>query len=163
MIYETKGDILDFINNFRNKNPYKTLIVIHQANCFNTLGKARGIAGVLDKAYPQIAVADQATVKGDKSKLGQYSFAKINNNLWIYNAYGQYNYGMSKDIVYTDYDALQNSLGVITTVCNLYVNSPVYLLPQHIGSGLANGDYEHIRNEIINPLFQNYETYLIYN
>lgn len=163
MINTVKGDILNIIKKFQEDNPNKTLIVIHQANCFNTLGKARGIAGVLDKAYPQIAVADQATVKGDKSKLGQFSKAKINERLWIFNAYGQYKYGMSKDVVYTDYDALQNSLGLITTLVNSYIPNPVYLIPLYIGAGLANGNHDKILNEIIKPLFAQEELILIYN
>lgn len=162
MINTVKGDILNTIKKFQEDNPNKTLIVIHQANCFNTLGRARGIAGVLDKAYPQIAVADQATVKGDKSKLGQFSKAKINERLWIFNAYGQYKYGMSKDIVYTDYDALQNSLGLITTLVNSYIPNPVYLIPLYIGQGLANGDSSIIQ-PMIKELFSDQELILIYN
>ena len=162
MINTVKGDILNIIKKFQEDNPNKTLIVIHQANCFNTLGRARGIAGVLDKAYPQIAVADQATVKGDKSKLGQFSKAKINERLWIFNAYGQYKYGMSKDVVYTDYDALQNSLGLITTLVNSYIPNPVYLIPLYIGQGLANGD-SNVIQPMIKELFSDQELILIYN
>ena len=117
---------------------------------------------MLDKAYPQIAVADQATVKGDKSKLGQFSKAKINERLWIFNAYGQYKYGMSKDVVYTDYDALQNSLGLITTLVNSYIPNPVYLIPLYIGQGLANGD-SNIIQPMIKELFSDQELILIYN
>lgn len=163
MINETKGDVAEFLNDFKNRNPNKTLVLIHQCNCFNTLGKARGFAGVLDKMFPQIVVADQATTKGDGNKLGQYSKAKIDDNLWIFNAYGQYYYGMSPDVMYTDYDALQNSLGLIKTLVDLYIPNPVFLLPKFIGADRANGNYEHIRSEIINPLFQESETYLIYN
>lgn len=162
MITTLKGDILDTINKFQKNHPDKTLIVIHQANCFNTLGKARGIAGVLDKAYPQIAVADQATIKGDKSKLGQYSKAKINEGLWIFNAYGQYTYGMQKNIVYTDYEALQNSLGLITTLVDTYLSNPVYLIPLFIGQGLANGD-SNIIQPMIKELFSDKELILINN
>lgn len=162
MINQYEGDILKFINSFKTRYPNKTLIVIHQANCFNTLGKARGIAGVLDKAYPAIATADQATVRGDKSKLGQYSKAKINESLWIFNAYGQYRYGMDKNIVYTDYDALQNSLGLITTLVSTYISDPVYLIPKYIGQGLANGDSKIIQ-PMLESLFQDTDAYFIYN
>ena len=125
MINETKGDVAEFLNDFKNRNPNKTLVLIHQCNCFNTLGRARGFAGVLDKMFPQIVVADQATTKGDGNKLGQYSKAKIDDNLWIFNAYGQYYYGMSPDIMYTDYDALQNSLGFIKTLTLTLVFSTI--------------------------------------
>ena len=59
---------LDILKYFE-ENKDKKLILFHQTNCFNTLGRARWLAGVLDKKFIEIVQADQKTIKGDKEKL----------------------------------------------------------------------------------------------
>jgi len=60
MIAEIEGDIF--------KTDPRTRIIVHQANCFNTLadGTASGIAGIIGKLYPEAKAADAKTEKGDK-------------------------------------------------------------------------------------------------
>lgn len=160
MIKEVQGDILKLIKELEEQDKY--VVVLHQANCFNTLGRARGIAGVLDKAYPQIATVDQATIKGDPNKLGTYTKARIHERLWIINVYGQYNYGMNKNIVYTDYNALGQGLVEAVNEVLQFIPNAAFVLPKRIGSGLSNGSYEIIRNTILEPIFSNLDSYFVY-
>ena len=137
-------DILKYLE----ENKDKKLILFHQTNCFNTLGRARGLAGVLDKKFIEIVQADQKTIKGDKEKLGTYIPVKISDNLTIVNLYGQYNYGMNPNIIYTDYAALKKSFD--SAIDNLPMKEfDKILIPLYIGSGLANGDKNIILNDII--------------
>ena len=164
-IQEVHQDIIQFIEDFEilNKDNDKTLVVIHQANCFNTLKNARGIAGVLGTSYPQIAVADDETRKGDEDKLGTYTKAHIHDRLVIFNAYGQYSYGMDPNNVYTRYNRLESALEAIKEFSLMTLTNPVFLMPKFIGANLANGDHNKIMEDIIKPLFEESETYLIYN
>lgn len=163
-IQEVHQDIIQFIEDFEilNKDNDKTLVVIHQANCFNTLKNARGIAGVLGTSYPQIAVADDETRKGDENKLGTYTKAHIHDRLVIFNAYGQYSYGMDPNNVYTRYNRLESALEAIKEFSLMTLTNPVFLMPKNIGSGLANGNYDIIRNTIIESLYSDTDCTLIY-
>ena len=64
-------------------------VIAHQANCYNTMGS--GIALSIKNEWPEAADVDNATIKGDQSKLGTISFTK-NTNPIIVNLYGQFNY-----------------------------------------------------------------------
>jgi O-acetyl-ADP-ribose deacetylase (regulator of RNase III) len=66
--------------------------IIHQANCFNTMGS--GIACQIRQRYPEAYEADCKTISGDRSKLGKFSWVKTNDGKYhIYNCYSQYQYG----------------------------------------------------------------------
>lgn len=145
-IQEKKCDIIELLNEMKDTSK----ILFHQANCFNTLGKARGLAGVLDKQFPQIVKVDQETEKGDINKLGTYTYAEIDKNLIIVNLYGQYHYGMDKNTVYTHYISLEKAFkGALKELQFKFHKEPVLLIPRDIGSGLANGDKDKI-HKIIN-------------
>lgn len=157
------GDILDYINNYSSQTQDKTLIVMHQANCFNTLHNARGIAGVLGKAYPEIAIADDTTSKGDEGKLGTYTYVTIGLNLKIFNVYGQYGYGNGKlrNIVYTQEDYLIQGLQAARDMA-LSLGTCKFLIPLYIGAGLANGNHESIKQRM-DEIFKDEDVIYIYN
>lgn len=156
-------DILQYIKDFPFNSNGETLVVIHQANCFNTLHRARGIAGILGNAYPDIALADDTTIKGDENKLGTFTYAEINPKLFICNAYGQYGYGMQKQIIYTNYDALEHSLRLIKRRFSHPDTDYVFLIPLYIGAGLANGDTDRIQTFVREIFSDAYKLVLIYN
>ena len=80
--------------------------------------------------------------------MGTYIPVKISNNFTIVNLYGQYNYGMNPNIIYTDYVALKKAFD--SAIDNLPMKEfDKILIPLYIGSGLANGDKNIILNDII--------------
>ena len=110
--------------------------IIHQCNCFHTMGS--GIARQLVLKYPIIYDVDKQTKYADKSKMGNFSFAEINsqNLKVIINLYSQYNYGYG---LHTNYDALENGLNKAMNFLN---ERKIYRvgLPYLIGCGLAGGN-----------------------
>ena len=163
MITEVKADILDLIN---KSSENKTLnVFVHQCNAHNNLGK--GIAKAISTAYPEVARSDNATQAGDRAKLGTYSYARVKENVVIANAYGQYNYGWLNPLDstgrQTDYIALQKALTAIRDDFANESTQPVaFYLPRAIGSGLAKGNYNTIRN-ILEEVFKDHELVLFYN
>ena len=155
-----KGDILDYINNYSSQPQDKTLIVMHQANCFNTLHRASGIAGVLGNKYPQIAYADDTTIKGDESKLGTYTYAQVEHKVYIFNVYGQYGYGRQKSVVYTQEDFLLQGLAAAKEKALSY-GPCAFLIPLYIGAGLGNGNHESIKQRM-DEIFKDEDVVYIY-
>lgn len=80
-------------------------VIAHQCNCFNTMGS--GIAKSIKDEWQEASDVDDATTKGDMSKLGTITFTK-NTTPIIVNLYGQFDY-WSKGVL-TDYASLQKSL-----------------------------------------------------
>lgn len=65
-------------------------VIIHQCNCFNTMGA--GIAKVLASRFPTVRIVDNTTKVGDINKLGTYT--KTSTQFGdIINLYSQYGYG----------------------------------------------------------------------
>ena len=107
--------------------------IAHGCNCFNTMG--RGIALLIKKHFPEAWQADQATKKGDISKLGIFTFAYSKRyDLFVINVYSQYKYWGTK--VKVDYKAIESSMRLI----NKYFRGRTIGLPM-LGAGLAGGDW----------------------
>lgn len=129
-------------------------VIVHGCNCHNTMGA--GIALQIKNKYPQAYEADLKTIKSDKNKLGNYTYAIAKNNaavpgdFVIVNAYTQYNYNQSQygsDEVLLDYHALQNVLEQIAQDFNGYkIGFPL------IGCGLAGGDEKRVVSMITKEL-----------
>ncbi len=124
-------------------------VIIHGANCFNTLGG--GIAAQLAKRSSKIVHADNQTVKGDRSKLGTYTKAVIDDIYTkkvytVINAYTQYTCWDVNDML--SYDAVRE---VLTTVKKKFDSDPNEVpsigIPL-IGAGLARGDWNIIEKII---------------
>lgn len=163
MITEVKADILDLINKSSENKALNVLV--QQCNCQNVMRK--GIAKAISTAYPEVARADNATQAGDRAKLGTYTYARVKDNVVIANAYGQYNYGWLNPLDstgrQTDYIALQKALTAIRDDFANESTQPVaFYLPRAIGSGLAKGNYNTIRN-ILEEVFKDHELVLFYN
>ena len=127
-----KGNLLTL---FENNN---IDILVHGCNCFHTMGA--GIAKQIKEKYYIAYEADLQTTKGDKNKLGTYSFVQINNTQFIINAYTQYHFYGKRPI---DYDALRNVFKLI----DLNFTNKRIGIPK-IGAGLAKGDWNIIQNII---------------
>src|SRR5882724_7601890 len=126
-------------------------IIIHQCNCFNTMGA--GIAKEIKRRYPSAYAADQATKKGDKHKLGSFSFAAPTDeqDKWIINLYGQYRYG--RDEQYTDYKAMADAFSSIHKwLFKMELQDKVIGIPYGMGCGLGGGDWK-IVEDLIEKIF----------
>jgi len=125
-------------------------IVVHGCNCKNTMGA--GIAKQIRKQCPKAYAADQATLWGDKTKLGTFTWATEVNDLIVFNAYTQYNYTRTE--VDVDYEALEKAIDSICQFVNgesniwrLFPEHTIIAMPK-IGCGLAGGDWK-IVSEIL--------------
>lgn len=117
-------------------------LIIHGCNCFCTMGA--GIAKSIKQKFPEAYKADLETEKGDKSKLGKISWAKIetqNGELIIVNGYTQFNWRGSGRKV--DYEAIREVFRKVKNeFSGLRIGYPA------IGAGLAGGNWKII-SEII--------------
>lgn len=116
----------------------------HQANCMNTMKS--GFAKQLGALYPEAVKADQATIKGDRSKLGTLTWVFVDVPRHapgaIFNLYGQYDYGREPGKVYTDIEALDSALYCMRQCINSigieHIGFP------KLGAGLGKGDWPSI-------------------
>lgn len=115
--------------------------IIHQANCFCVMGG--GIALRIKEKYPEAYEADLETKRGDKSKLGWFSFAhNEEEDKYIFNLYGQYQFGHGQR--YTDYTALADGFPrVIDWALKKGLTS--LGLPKNLGCRLAGGNWNIVR------------------
>ena len=144
-----KGNLIDaFINNEIN-------VLVHQANCFNTMGS--GIAKEIKARLPEMFAADCETIKGHVEKLGSYSYAIFggDNNLpkYGFNLYGQYRYGNDKQ--HTDYVAIKEGLISIREYLEIACPVGVVVGTSRLGCGLGGGSWGVV-SKIIEEQLCNY-------
>ena len=131
-------------------------VIIHGCNCFCTMGA--GIAKSIKEHFPEAYMSDLKTVKGDKSKLGSFSFAKHeigNKELTIINAYTQFHWKGSG--TKADYDAIR---GVFSQIKDRYSGRRIGY--PKIGAGLAGGDWTLISRIITEELAGENHTLVVY-
>lgn len=121
--------------------------IIHDCNCWNTPGS--NLSRRINEVFPEASQADRLTKKGDKAKLGTFSYAKALRNgreITIINAYTQYKYG-TKDELYCDYKKLKNvCISIRKAFPNMILGVP------RIGSGKANGSWLTTSDIVANEL-----------
>jgi len=108
-------------------------VIAHGANCFCTMGA--GIAKQIKNTFPEAYAADLRTQKGDETKLGSWSSARI-GSLEVLNCYTQYYYGFLFGVPPVDYVAIKKCMQWIKT---LYSGKRIGM--PMIGCGLAGGDW----------------------
>lgn len=131
-------------------------LIIHGCNCFCTMGA--GIAKTIKLKFPEAFKADLKTKKGDKSKLGEISWAKSqteNGELIIVNGYTQFNWrGSGRK---ADYDAIREVFRKVKKeFSGLRIGYPA------IGAGLARGDWKIISEIIEEELKDENHTFVEY-
>ena len=109
-------------------------IVVQGCNCFNTMGG--GIAREIRERYPMAATVDAETLKGDYTKLGNFTTA-FTGKFLIVNAYTQYNVSQGTDVF--EYTAFQL---ILEKLAFTYPGKRISL--PYIGMGLAGGDKDTI-------------------
>jgi len=131
-------------------------LIIHGCNCFCTMGA--GIAKTIKTEFPEAYKADLKTQKGDKEKLGKYSFAEVqieDRKLIIINAYTQYDYGKNK--INVSYDSIREVFKIIRQD----FTGKRFGYPA-IGAGLAGGNWELIYRIICEELNGEDHTFVEY-
>lgn len=118
--------------------------IIHQANCFHTMGG--GIALRIKNKWKEAYDADVLYApRGDRDKLGKFSLAILPSNFHIYNLYGQYSTGYGRN---TSYDALADGLALIEK--HAVENGLKKLgLPCKMGCVLGGGTWAIVKTIII--------------
>ena len=125
--------------------------IAHQANCFNTMGS--GVELAIKQAFPEAYEADCQTIKGDPDKLGTLSATVVQNEFgfgWIFNLYGQYNYGREPGMVYTDLDALRSAVAQMKLFLDA-ANISALGLPK-LGCGLGGAKWQDVEAILIDEL-----------
>lgn len=121
-------------------------IICHQVNCQGKMGA--GLAKALSNKYPII----KKKYLQCYWQLKQYpalllktcQIVPVNEELFIANCFAQLYYGRNKNCVYTDYNALKNTLNQAVKFAKVK-DIPVYV-PKYIGCGLANGNWNTVLN-----------------
>lgn len=127
-------------------------VIVHGCNCFCTMGA--GIAKSIKDKFPSVYEADCKTIKGDESKLGDYTFAIVDDVTFI-NLYTQYGYSRSSQDV--NYIAVANGFKKIkANFSGKKIAMPL------IGCGLAGGDWNVIESIIRKVLRDEDVTIVIY-
>ncbi len=136
-----KGDIV------KRAQEGKYKAIVQGCNIFNCMGS--GLAPQIARAWPEAQAADNATLAGDVSKIGKFTFHRDQlNDCYIINGYTQAEFGTHK--VQVDYGAVANVFRSLNTfIPAINRNSEVYDprpvgIPM-IGAGLAGGHWEAIK------------------
>ena len=110
-------------------------VIVHGCNCQCAMGK--GIALSIKQQFPEAYDADLRTAKGDRNKLGTFSFAEVDRppaRFTVVNAYTQFHYRGAG--VLADYDAIRSAFAEIRRrFPGRRIGYP------KIGAGLARGDW----------------------
>ena len=164
MITEVKADILDLVEAIPNDTGLN--VVVHGCNAHNTMGS--GIAKAIANHYPMVYDADKRTKSGDRSKMGNYSYANVKPNVIIANAYSQFFYGKVEPVDkvtgrQTDYQALESALIKIRDDFTRTPGRKVrFYIPKFIGQSLAKGD-PYVIQPMVKEIFKDHELVLFYN
>lgn len=136
MLIDKKGDLLKS----------DCTVIMHQANCFSTMGA--GIAKSIAKLYPEAAIADKGYQGEPKEKLGKFSMATV-GKVTIVNLYGQFHFGAGKK--QTNYEMLEKAMNrffefvIKLNQKNNNINLEKIGVPYKMGCGLAGGDWNVVK------------------
>ncbi|MCM1222434.1 MAG: macro domain-containing protein [Lachnospiraceae bacterium] len=135
MVKETFGDIRDATED----------IICHQVNCQGVMGA--GVAKALYQQWPNVKTHYQMLCHriSDPTKLlGEVQIVDVTPDKQVANVFGQLDFGRDPYRKYTDYVALTNAFNEIR---NRYHDKSL-AFPYGFGCGLANGDWNIVRDMI---------------
>jgi O-acetyl-ADP-ribose deacetylase (regulator of RNase III) len=128
-------------------------VIIHTCNLYHTMGA--GLAKQIAELYPEVLEADKQTPHGDSSKLGTFSYAKIDGGAYgkktVINLYSMQGLGTNKrqthyEAFYLGMEAIHNQ--IVDSKKDLTVG-----IPKYIGCGLAGGSWRVIQ-AMIEDIFE---------
>lgn len=147
MIKTINGNILD----------YDKDIIVQQVNCQGVMGG--GLASQILNQYPEVPMEYKKHYKQRRSSaiktaelLGEVQFVDVYDGKVIANVFGQDRIrgGYQDKTVYTEYWALKKGLEQVKEYA--LANKMSVAIPTYIGCGLANGDWDTVK-DIINEVF----------
>lgn len=151
MIKTINGNILD----------YDKDIIVQQVNCQGVMGG--GLAAQILKQYPEVPIEYKKYYKQRRSSaiktaelLGEVQFVDVYDGKVIANVFGQDRIrgGYQDKTVYTEYWASKKGLERVKEFA--LENKMSVAIPTYIGCGLANGDWDTVK-DIINEVFDDGE------
>lgn len=98
-------------------------VLIHGANCWHKMGS--GLALKVKRSWPEAYEQDLLTPRGDKSKLGGFSWVETKSGLVIVNAYTQFRYDRHNNVA--DINAISDVFSGITH----FLAVKIYILGSH--------------------------------
>ena len=146
MICIQKGDLLNIREN-------RCHFILHQANCEKTMGK--GLALKIAKLFPLAEKVDSEFPYELEDRLGKYSIAKINSNLYVVNLYAQLYRGkpQTPKELKERYRYLRQSLNAFLGDLNkkqkIEGRSYKVGIPYKLGSDLAGASWERVLEILI--------------
>ena len=145
-------------------------VIVHQVNCKGVMGA--GLAKQIKDKYPEVYeeyVRRCQETENPSDLLGQIDCVQIchdiarrkscslenrrlvtTDNKVVVNFYSQCDYGRNSRKVYTDYKAFNKCLNKLRIYLEDKPVSLTIAFPDHIGCGLANGNWNIIKDLIIN-------------
>lgn len=131
--------------------------IAHQCNCFCTMRS--GIAPKIAEAFPFAKEADDATERGDSSKLGSFSVGHDpKTGTMIFNIYGQYGWNRNFPSYGTNYEKLFSGLEEMREVCET-MGVKTIGFPK-IGCGLAGGNWGIVLPKI-EEIFKDFDVTIV--
>ena len=126
-------------------------VIAHGCNTFCTMGS--GIAKEIKNTFPKMYAEDLKTEKGDRTKLGSYTWAVMNEGkLAGFNLYTQYGYnGRRMGVRDLNYNALYDSLAAMRDCLPRHTDgfmTDYKIGLPNLGAGLAGGDWKIIETMI---------------
>ena len=126
-------------------------VICHQCNCRGSM--ASGVAKSIRDKWPESYETLRHTYLNGKACLGRCDFVRIMDGdkvaVDVVNMYSQYDY-YPRTICHTNYEAFQACLNKIKEHYTLSKGIIRIGFPDHIGCGLAGGDWEIVKKMIEN-------------
>lgn len=144
MVVFKEGDLLDSDCDF----------ICHQVNCKGVMGS--GIAKQIRDRYPVVYFYHRRDFELGNAILGKVKIINVTHKShkfrMVVNMYSQYDY-LPRTITHTDYKAFESCLDKIKKFVSVFQNEhgKKYSIgfPDHIGCGLAGGDWTIIKDMIV--------------
>lgn len=124
--------------------------IVHQVNCQGHIGA--GVSGVICEKWPAVRRSYERACAGKtpQERFGQCVGTVVSHNadgsrLVVVNSFSQLDYGDAARThrVYTDEDVLIDNVRRVVEVANR--EGKAVFVPDHIGCGLAGGNWERVR------------------
>jgi O-acetyl-ADP-ribose deacetylase (regulator of RNase III) len=128
-------------------------LIVHGVNCQGVMGK--GIALSIRTKYPQVYSDYKSYCANNTNLLGQVIYTKITEDLIVASAFTQQYYG-NKPEVYVSYDAIAQAFHTIQEDLIYSDRTDLVIKIPKIGTGLANGDWDIIKQIIESTITTNH-------
>ncbi len=129
-------------------------VICHQVNCKGVMNA--GIAKAIRNKYPQVYDVFMTSFASKENRIGMIDVVYIQQEFrFIINLYSQFDY-RPRGVIHTDYDAFRKCLIELKTEINDYNSAHGKFgskgfkigFPDHIGCGLAGGDWIKVQRII---------------